>query len=311
MATILQRLCLDRHDPLALRLRNRLARANVPPAWLDLVAALARTLVPADRAPPAPQDPWPRWDQVAAPLVLGVAGGQGSGKSTLARELERALNAAGARVAACSLDDFYLSHARRHALAAAVHPLLATRGVPGTHDVAALRQAIEALARPGTVSLPVFDKGTDDPLPTADWRRVEAPVDVLVLEGWCVGAPPQPAGELAAPVNALEAHEDADGVWRRYVNDALAGPYAGLWERLDALVFLQVPDLAAVRRWRTQQEQALPAERRMSGAGIERFVAHYERLTRWMLTTMPERAAVTAVLDGDHELADLRVDFRA
>ncbi len=276
-------------------------------AWRDLAAALARTLVPARPGAPAARVPWPRWDQVPAPLVLGVAGGQGSGKTTLARQLERALNAAGARVAACSLDDFYLTHARRHALAAAVHPLLATRGVPGTHDVGALQQALIGLGRPGTVALPMFDKGSDDPLPASRWRRVVAPVDVVVLEGWCVGALPQPAAELTQPVNALERDEDPDGVWRRYVNDALAGASAKLWRRLDALVFLQVPDLAAVRRWRAQQELALPEARRMDSTRIARFVAHYERLTRWMLETTPDRAELTVVLDRDHELADLRV----
>jgi len=272
---------------------------------------VTRTLLPADLAPPAPLRPWPRWDEAGPPLVLGVAGGQGSGKSTLARQLERALGAAGARTAACSLDDFYLSKARRAELAARVHPLLATRGVPGTHDVAALAGVIDDLGRTGGVALPVFDKGADDPLPPAQWRRVAGPVDVLVLEGWCVGARPQSDAELARPVNALERDEDPDGRWRRYVNDALGGPYAKLWTRLHGLVYLQVPGMAAVRRWRTKQEQTLPAGRRMGAAAIERFVAHYERLTAAMLTEVPARADVTAVLDDAHTVAAVHCRARS
>ena len=181
-----------------------------------------------------------------------------------------------------------------------------TRGVPGTHDVAALAGVIEDLGREGTVSLPGFDKGTDDPLPRERWRTVRAPVDVLVLEGWCVGARPQDDAALAEPVNELERVEDRDGRWRRFVNEALAGAYAALWSRLDGLLFIEVPDLDAVRRWRGQQEQALPAGRRMDAAAIERFVAHYERLTRAMRADLPSRASLHVRLDEDHRIADLR-----
>ena len=41
----------------------------------------------------------------------------------------------GLRAAILSLDDIYLSGADRLQRANTIHPLLATRGVPGTHDV--------------------------------------------------------------------------------------------------------------------------------------------------------------------------------
>ncbi|MDZ7670683.1 MAG: kinase [Gammaproteobacteria bacterium] len=296
--TLLEHLHLDPADPAvqAIDRRSAAGNARVPADWRWLAAAAARVLQPGP-LPAGTQRPWPAWNETPAPLVLGVAGAQGSGKTTLAAQLERTLAAAGASVAACSLDDFYLSRARRNELAAAVHPLLATRGVPGTHDVAHLESVIQALGRPGTVAVPRFDKAADDPLPPARWRQVQAPVDVLVLEGWCLGAEPEEPGTLQAPVNALEAEEDADGHWRRYVNDALAGPYAALWQRLHGLIFLQVPDLRAVLRWRTEQEQALPRTRRMNEAQLRRFIAHYERVTRAMLTTLPRRAQWVAGLD--------------
>jgi D-glycerate 3-kinase len=244
------------------------------------------------------------------PAVLAVNGGQGSGKSTLAAlvavQLERRR---GLRAAVLSLDDLYLPRAERQRLARTVHPLFATRGVPGTHDPALGVQVLEALTDgAGTVAVPAFDKARDDRLPEAAWRRVEAPVDVVLFEGWCVGARPEPEARLAAPVNALERDEDPDGRWRRAVNAALAGPYRPLFDRADALLVLRVPDFDAVRRWREEQEREL---RSRTGGGmdpqaVQRFVDHYERLTRHMLATLPERAALCLDLAPDHGIARVR-----
>lgn len=245
-----------------------------------------------------------------APSVLAVNGGQGSGKSTLAAlvaaQLERRR---GLRAAVLSLDDLYLPRADRQRLARAVHPLFATRGVPGTHDPALGVRVLEALTDgTGTVAVPAFDKARDDRLPEAAWRRVEAPVDVVLFEGWCVGAGPEPEAALAAPVNVLEREEDPDGRWRRAVNAALAGPYRALFDRADALLVLRVPDFDAVRRWREAQEREL---RSRTGGGmdppaVQRFVDHYERLTRHMLATLPERAALCLDLAPDHGIARVR-----
>src|SRR5690606_26489272 len=69
-------------------------------------------------------------------LLVGVSGCQGSGKTTLASLLVLLLREMlGLRCINLSIDDFYLTRAERQQLAATVHPLLATRGVPGTHDV--------------------------------------------------------------------------------------------------------------------------------------------------------------------------------
>lgn len=214
-------------------------------------------------------------------LLIGINGAQGSGKSTLAAGIAAALSARGLRVAVLSLDDLYLSRAARAALARDVHPLLATRGVPGTHDVARGEAVISALlSGQGRVAVPRFDKARDDPGADA---MVAAPVDLLLFEGWCIGATAQPASALAAPVNVLEAAEDRDGRWRRHVNVALAGEYARLFARIDALIALRAPDFDVVAGWRAQQEADLGRDRTMDAVGIARFVAHFERLTRHML----------------------------
>jgi len=240
-------------------------------------------------------------------VLAAIAGGQGAGKSTLARLVVAALERRRLSAFTGSLDDFYLTRAERIDLGRRAHPLLVTRGVPGTHDVRLLESTIDALLV-GQVRVPVFDKGDDDRAPWSAWRVVEASPHVIVLEGWCLGARPQPPAALVQPVNALEADEDRDGRFRRYVNDALAGDYARLAARFDHLTFLAVPDIDAVRRWRTEQELALSFERRMSVAALQRFIDHYERITRWMLRDMPTRVDLTVALGDRHDVK--RLAFR-
>ena len=239
--------------------------------------------------------------------VLGIAGAQGSGKSTLARALKQRMDEAGVASALLSIDDLYLSHAARAALAQTVHPLLRTRGVPGTHDVALGLDLIAALERGDAVPLPRFDKGADDRLPADQWDRAPAGTRLLLLEGWCVGARPQPEEALAAPVNALERQEDADGRWRRFVNAALAGSYQALFARIDRIAFLAAPDFDVVARWRGEQEAPLRAAGGgMDKAALARFIQHYERITRHMLADMPARADMLIQLDAERQVVAVR-----
>jgi len=233
-------------------------------------------------------------------LVVGICGAQGSGKSTLAAALERRLEDEHIKAARLSLDDLYLTRAERAELARKVHPLFATRGVPGTHGVALGLATIAALERGETTALPRFDKAADDRAPVGDWPLALAGTQVLLLEGWCLGAWPQEASALARPVNPLEAEEDPDGVWRRHANAALAGDYQKLFGRIDLLVLLAAPGWQVVETWREQQEADLRSsggERVMSQTEVRRFIQHYERLTRWILEEMPARADVVVRLD--------------
>ncbi|MFL6549278.1 MAG: kinase [Povalibacter sp.] len=240
------------------------------------------------------------------PLLVGLCGSQGSGKSTVCKELAAKWSDQGLRVAVLSLDDLYLTRAERENLARDVHPLLATRGVPGTHDVSLGIRTLQALSKQGSVKLPRFDKATDDRSQEASWDVVQAPVDVILFEGWCVGARPQSRETLSHPINSLEAAEDADVRWRNYVNDRLAGEYQKLFALIDFLVLLAAPGFDVVLRWRTQQERELRVQRRgsavMEDAALARFVQHYERLTRHILSEMPRRANLVINLDEDRRV---------
>ena len=243
-----------------------------------------------------------RRGQMNRPVVIGLCGAQGSGKSTLARAIAARLSEKRIATATLSLDDLYLTRAARAERARAVHPLFVTRGVPGTHDVDLGHSVIAALKEGEVAALPRFDKGRDDRMPRSAWPLAPSGCEVLLFEGWCVGARAQEAAALVQPVNSLECAEDPDGVWRAYANAQLAGPYQRLFAELDSLALLAAPGFDTVFDWRMQQEQDLVGQsgaRVMNAPEIARFISHYERLTRHILAEMPARADLVIQLDRE------------
>ena len=276
-------------------------------------------LIAAERLPPGYAATVERWWRplaariaawhaaVGRPLIVGINGAQGSGKSTLCRFLEAALlPELGLRPVTVSLDDLYLPRADRLRLATEVHPLMRTRGVPGTHDAALGIALLDDLAAGRDACLPQFSKALDDRLPRGDWSSHSGPVDIILFEGWCVGATAQDVAELAIPINTLEREADADVAWRGYVNAKLVGPYADLFSRIDRLVVLQPPNFSSVVRNRLRQEARLrdiapDAPGLMDEAGVRRFVSHYERLTRHMFAELAPRADALFALDEQQD----------
>ena len=253
-------------------------------------------------------------------VVVGISGAQGAGKTTFAQFLAAWLEQEMQLTAAClSLDDFYLRKAERKHLGREVHPLLETRGVPGTHDVQLAQQALDELTgsdSPRVLAVPAFDKARDDRAPEEEWRRIDLPVNIVLFEGWCVGARPQSTGSLKQPVNSLESERDRTGRWRRHVNERLETDYADLFGRLDLLLMLRIPSFDKVLEWRSLQERRLredqsggssdsPGTVGLSHAELAHFIQHYERLTRHMLETMPAYADAVIGIDEEHRLTGI------
>ena len=222
----------------------------------------------------------------AGARIVFIAGPQGVGKSTAMATLTAAIPGS----VALALDDFYLTRAAREALARNVHPLFTTRGPPGTHDIALLRETLTRLLAAGPderIRVPVFDKAADDRRAPADWTVVRGAPRVIFVEGWLLGVAADPATAEDPPLNAVEA-EDPDGTWRAYQEAGLAGPYARLWDMADAFIYLDAPGFGAVHDWRIEQEETtrglppgtLDAARR---DWVARFILHYQRLTERLL----------------------------
>ena len=206
--------------------------------------------------------------------------------------------------------DFYLDKSSRNALAIKVHPLLATRGVPGTHDVSLAQTTFDRLRGYGTVSIPRFNKAIDNPFPVVDWPVIHSPPDIVLVEGWCWGVKPQTKAQLAEPVNALERDEDPLGTWRNYVNKQLADSYQALFEQMSFWVMLKAPSFDQVYNWRKEQEHKLAAKLGSSEAHsgimtdleIERFIQHYQRLTEQSLETLPQQCNYVYHLDETRQI---------
>ena len=273
------------------------------------------TLMPESDRPP--QKTFADWDAVASdmaelidgsplnqrPRVVGICGSQGSGKSTLASIVVERLQQCGLGAVAVSLDDFYLTQAQRIELAQTVHPLLRTRGVPGTHDTRWLAQVLNAIesadpAEGATIDLPIFDKGLDDRN-----GRQRLHCQILVLEGWCIGVQAQP--DVLQTINALETREDADGLWRSWVNDQIRQNYEALWKSIDYWVQLRPPGFEQVVRWRSEQEQHIEPDKRMNAEALQRFINHYERLTRWQWDCAPRQPGLRIELGIDHRVVSV------
>jgi D-glycerate 3-kinase len=254
------------------------------------------------------------------PLVIGINGAQGSGKSTLADLLVFLLTTQHSLSAvAMSIDDFYYTRDQRSQLANTVHPLIATRGVPGTHDVKLVEKTIHSLSHfRGAVALPKFNKAIDDRLAESEWPVITKPVDVIVLEGWCLGAQAQTEAELQQPVNDLEQDEDPQAIWRGYVNQQLSDNYSNLFELIDTWIMLKAPSFDCVFNWRLEQENKLRVslsqnlattqqdiDKIMDDKAVGRFIKFYQRITQHLLTTLPNKVNYLFELDENRVIQSL------
>lgn len=250
---------------------------------------------------------------------VGINGCQGSGKSTLTDYIANYLASQyQINVVVMSLDDFYLTSEKRKQLAEDVHPLLATRGVPGTHDVVALKRILTELKNRKTAfSIPKFNKATDDPFPEEQWARIEQPTDIVILEGWCWGVKSQTAEQLEAPVNELESQHDKTGEWRNYVNQKLKCFYEPLYEQMDFWLALQAPSFDCVYKWRLEQEQklenrniGLASSKIMSAEEVIEFTQYFQRLSVQGCNTISQSADAIFYLDNERNISDLPIAQR-
>ncbi|KAL7963036.1 P-loop containing nucleoside triphosphate hydrolase protein [Trichoderma compactum] len=226
------------------------------------------------------------------PLIIGLNGLQGVGKSTLVVPLAEALNREGIPTLVCSIDDFYLTHEQQLTLARENpdNALWQVRGEPGTHDTPLLKSVFSSLLVHAPTSLPQYDKalfaGQGDRLPPSTWTPInqqqppQNPLQVVILEGWCIGfrpiSPEAVAAKQSGPSRTLHQHRLEHLL---AVNEKL-GEYDDVTRLFDAFLHIDSENTEYVYDWRLEQEEYLRLTREDPNAGmtkeqVVRFVDAY------------------------------------
>ena len=243
-------------------------------------------------------------------LFLGFAGGQGSGKTTSAGIIKIILKKFFKRkIHVSSIDDFYKTLKDRTRMSRSIHPLLKTRGVPGTHDINLVRKFFNIIKKKKfkKIKLPKFEKAEDDRLNKKYWYSIKQKPEIVILEGWCVGAKPQSNFLLKRPINILEKYEDKNLKWRKFANKKLKKEYKKLFAMIDHFIFMKIPNFKLVFKWRLLQESKLRKnsylnKKIMSYNEIKRFIMFYERITLQMIRDLSKSASIVMRMQKNHEI---------
>ena len=250
-------------------------------------------------------------------LILGLSGSQGSGKTTVTGILQIILKKFFKKnIYVISIDDFYKTLRDRNRMSQQKHSLFKTRGVPGTHDINLIKNFFISVKRKKfkKIKLPKFNKSIDDRSKKNYWHNINKRPEIIILEGWCVGAKPQIISSLRKPVNILERHEDKDLIWRKYANEKLKKEYKEVFAMIDYFIFMKVPNFKIVFKWRLLQESKLRKKlhykkKIMTYSAIKRFIMFYQRITLQMMKDLSKSASIVLLLKKNHEIK--RVLFRS
>ena len=250
-------------------------------------------------------------------LILGLSGSQGSGKTTVSGILQIILKKFFKKnIYIISIDDFYKTLKDRNRMSQQKHSLFKTRGVPGTHDINLIKNFFISAKRKKfkKIKLPKFNKSIDDRSKKNYWHNINKRPEIIILEGWCVGAKPQIISSLRKPVNILERHEDKDLIWRKYANEKLKKEYKEVFAMIDYFIFMKVPNFKIVFKWRLLQESKLRKKlhykkKIMTYSAIKRFIMFYQRITLQMKKDLSKSASIVLLLKKNHEIK--RVLFRS
>ena len=246
------------------------------------------------------------------PYFVGLAGGQGTGKTTISSIIKIILEKYfKLKVFKISIDDFYKTRKERTNLSKKVHPMLMTRGVPGTHDIKMMLDFFKKVKnkRFKKLKLPNFNKAIDDRFPKKNWESNNEQPDIIIFEGWCVGARAEINKTLKKPINSLEKTNDQNLIWRKHVNQQLKTKYKKLYSQLDCMIYLKAKSFSLLQKWRLKQEQKLwlrtkrkSSHKIMSKGDVINFMQTYQRITQNMFKNMPKYASIILNLNDNHQI---------
>jgi len=250
------------------------------------------------------------------PYIVGLGGGQGTGKTTISSIITIILRKYfKLNVFKISIDDFYKTRKERLSLAKKIHPFLITRGVPGTHDLNIILNFFKKTKSKNfrSLKLPRFNKAIDDRCDKNLWYSVRKKPDVVIFEGWCVGARAEKNNTLKKSVNSLEKKDDIKLIWRKFVNQQLKLKYKKLYDQLDCLLFLRANNFSLLQRWRLKQESKLRLKKKgfrnnkiMSKKDLINFMQTYQRVTQNMLNYAPKYSSIILNLNRNHQIKSVK-----
>jgi len=184
------------------------------------------------------------------PYIVGLAGGQGAGKTTITSIISIILRKYfKLNVFVISIDDFYKTRKERYLLSKKIHPSLMTRGVPGTHDINIMLDFFKKAKSKKfkSLKLPKFNKAIDDRYKKKLWYSIKKRPDVIIFEGWCVGAKAEKNNTLNKAINSLEKMDDKKLIWRKFVNQHLKSKYKKLFNQLNCLLFMKANNFSLLQ----------------------------------------------------------------
>ncbi len=250
--------------------------------------------------------------QKKKPYIVGLAGGQGTGKTTISSIISIILRKYfKLNVFTISIDDFYKTRKERLILSQKVHPSLMTRGVPGTHDTNIMLDFFKKVKRKKfrSLKLPKFNKAIDDRCTRKLWYSIKKRPDVVIFEGWCVGAKAEKNNTLIKPANSLEKINDKKLTWRKFVNKQLQSKYKQLYDQLNCLLYLKSKNLSLLKKWRIKQEKKLWLKNKrsnnhkiMNNKEVIKFMQTYQRVTQNMFKNVPKYASIILYLNSNHQI---------
>ncbi|MDB3888858.1 uridine kinase [Candidatus Pelagibacter sp.] len=246
------------------------------------------------------------------PYFVGLAGGQGTGKTTISSILKIILTKYfKLKVFKISVDDFYKTRKDRILLSKKVHPMLLTRGVPGTHDINIMLNFFKKIKSKKfkNLKVPSFNKALDDRSSKKNWQSIKERPDIIIFEGWCVGAKAVSTNSLKRSINSVEKTKDPRLVWRKYVNQQLKSKYKNLYSQLNCLIYLKAKNFSLLQNWRLKQEYKLRLKNKkknknkiMNKEDVFNFMKTYQRITENMFKTMPKFASIVIHLNSNHQI---------
>ena len=251
------------------------------------------------------------------PFFVGLAGGQGTGKTTISSLIKIILTKYfKLKVFRISIDDFYKTRKERINLSKRVHPMLLIRGVPGTHDINMMLSFFKKAKSKKfkRLKLPTFNKAIDDRYNKKFWYKIKKKPDILILEGWCVGAKPEKENTLYTPINKLEKNLDSKKKWRLHVNNQLKNKYSKLFNQMHSLLYLKAKNFNVLKSWRIKQEKKLRFKNKnkknnkiMNNLEVLNFMMTYQRITQNMFKIAPKHSSIIIDLNDRHQIK--RVKF--